>query len=231
MPLIYRVMNQLGPDSPNFGQSPEILQSLGPFVQQLIIYSCSEDYLLTFLYACPNVHHLMIHLQMTAGGTFALNRLLLRLQWMTRLTHLTAALNSLWGFSHGKILPQAYLNITHLDVYVSRTYLWKGHWEILTHLPKLTHLLIIVRYILEVKAVVKLLQFCPVLEILACMIPHHFHVGNYDALERVDDNRLVLLDGINYANTNIDDWGRAPKGCVGAMIVSECVVFTRDSEY
>jgi len=169
---------------------------------------------------------------MTAGGTFTLNGLLLRLQGMTQLTHLTAALDSLWGFSHGKILPQACLNITHLDVYVSRSYPWKGQWEILTQLPKLIHLLIIVRYFfLDVQVVVKLLQFCPLLKILGCMTPHYRHVGDHDALDRVDDNHLVLLDEQNYANINIGDWGRAPKRCVDAMIVSERAVFTCDSEY
>jgi len=230
-PLIYRVMDQLGPDSPNFVQSPEILQSLGPFVQQLIIYSCSEDDLTVFLKACPNVHHLMIHLKITASGTFSLNHMFLMLQGMTQLTRLTAALDSLWGFSHGKILPQAFLNISHLDVYASSIYPWKDQWEILTHLPKLTHLLIIVRYVLEVKVIVKLLKFCPVLKILACMIPHYLHVGDGGALDKVDDNHLVLLDGKNYASMNISDWGRASKGCIGAMIVSEQVVFTCDSEY
>jgi hypothetical protein len=220
-------MDQMGPDSPDFVQSPKILQSLGSFVQQLIIYFCSEDSLSAFLDACPNVHHLTIHLQITAAGTVTLNRLLLGLQGMTRLTRLTVALSSL-GFSRQncQTLSQACLNITHLDLYVPNCYPWEGQWEILSHLPKLTHLLVIVRYVLEVNVVVKLLKFCQHLKILACMISHYSNVGNYDALD-TDDNRLVLL----VEQKSISVWGRAPKFCVGAMIVSEHVVFARGSEY
>ena len=222
IPLVYRVMDQMGPESPNFVESPEILQSIGHFVQHLIINFCSEDHLSTFLYACPNVHHLAIHLQITAAGTFALDRLLLGPQGMTRLTRLTVALSPL-GFSRRDC--QTRLNITHLDLFVPNRYPWEGQWEILAHLPKLTHLLIILRFIFEDDVVAKLLQFCQHLKILACMISHDGNVGNYDVLD-TDDDRLVLLDG-----KKSRDWGRAPKWCVGAMFVSEHVVFARGSEY
>jgi hypothetical protein len=224
-------MDQMGRDSPIFGQFPQILQSLGHFVQHLIIYGFSvQDYLGVTLSSCPNVSHLTIQLQMTCGR-ITMKRLLSLLQEMTRLTRLTVALD-FWGFSDNQVVTsQPFLNITHLDIYVSIDYPWESQWEIVTHLPKLTHLLIIVSYDVAVDVVVKLLQFCPLLKVLACMMPHCLYVRPQDALEKVDDYRLVLLDGKNYAHTNIGDWGRAPKGCVGAMFVSEQVVFARDSKY
>jgi len=226
-PHKFRVVNQiLRRHSPDFNYLPQLLQSVGPFVQYLTIESLSTAESLklrAILSSCPNVRNLVIYPPSPVGRP-SLNYLLPALQGMPHLTHLTAALLSV---PYDKFLTLPFLNLTHLAILLPNGRSWEGEWKVLTHLPKLTHLS--VEFFVQVDIILHLLLFCPLLKLLT-VIPYH-EMDPYELCGyRVDDNRFVQLVGLTYAD-RILDWERGANGGMDKWKFSELVIFARGSEY
>ena len=176
-----------------------------------MIDGCSDKKSLsTIVSSCPNVRNLAIHLPLFYEG-IELNRLLPLLQGMPRLSRLTVAILSI---SYDEFLTQPFLNLTHLE----------EQWEVLTQLPKLTH--INVGSAVRADHVLKLL-LSPLLIILIVVPYYHSHP---DEDLKTDDNRLVLLECHN-DSARILDWERGTNGGMDTWTFSELVVLARGSEY
>jgi len=103
-------------------------------------------------------------------------------------------------------------SITHLDVVTmgSKRREWKD-WEILTSLPKLTHLCI--NKNVEVDAINNLLSQCASLSLLVAVINTESHrptkpSGSYHT---IDDHRLVLIDKYDIEKM-VTDWEDGANG-------------------
>ena len=177
--------------------------------------------------SCPNVRNIVIYPSSPAGRP-TLSSLLPALQGMLHLTHLTAAL---LGVPYDKFLTAPFSNLTHLAILLPNGRSWEGQWEVLTHLPKLTH--ICVECFVQTDIILNLLQFCPLLKLLTVM-PYHDHPDGdpYYGLSghRMDDNRFVWLVGLAYAD-RILDWESGINGSIDKWTFSELVIFARGSEF
>lgn len=217
------------PHSQDFIPFPQLLQSVGPVVQHLLINSCSDkESMCTIISSCPNIRNLSIHLPLSGnkGLHMELTRFLPVLgQGIPHLNHLTVAFLSIK--TSDEFLSPPFLNLTHLDVLFPYPYISQERWEILTHLPKLTH--ICVGSVIQVDHILKVL-LCPRLKIL--ILKPYICVHNVDmgAFYNVGDNRLVLLQEEDY-DSRILDWERGAMGGVDTWIFGELIVRARDSEY
>lgn len=228
IPHTFRVVNQiLRPHSPDLLE-PQLLQSVGRFVQYLTIENLSviESLRLGTILSssCPNVRNLVIYPPVPVGRP-TLNYLLPVLQGMPHFTHLTAAL---LGVPYDKFFYPPFWNLTHLAILLSNSRSWEGQREALTHLPKLTH--ISVECFVQVDIILNLLLLCPLLKLLTIM-PYYDHAdGDLHELCEVDDNRFVLLARLTYTD-RILDWESGVNGGMDKWIFSELVVLARASEY
>lgn len=191
-------------------------------MQHLMIDGCSDKKSLsTIVSSCPNVRNLAIHLPLFYEG-IELNRLLPLLQGMPRLSRLTVAILSI---SYDEFLTQPFLNLTHLEVMLGFTHsFWEEQCEVLTQLPKLTH--INVGSAVRADHVLKLLLL-PLLIILI-VVPYYHSRPDEDL--KTDDNLLVLLECHN-DSARILDWERGTNGGMDTWTFSELVVLARGSEY
>jgi len=191
-------------------------------VQHLMIDGdFANESLTTVFSSCPNISDLAIHHPFTPNGQLKWTYLLPILQEIPHLNRLT--LGSLCVLSNNESLVQTFLNLTHLRMHGSMG----GSWEVVTHLPKLTHLTVecVTKYHIS-----KFLLLCPLLKLLAL-----YHCskcsGEPSGLHTLDDNRLVLLEGGKRCEDRILDWERGANGAVDSWIFSERIVFARGSEY
>jgi len=143
---------------------------------------------------------------------------------MPHLTRLSAAFQDVL---YDEFLLAPFSNLTHLGILSFNGDSWEGHWEILTHLPKLTHLLI--TYNIHLAVASKLLLFCPLLKVMIVIATSPSYVK--DGLEIVDDNRFVLLKSLT-SSSLVEDWEKGANGGVDRWFFCELiVVFARRSEY
>ena len=135
----------------------------------------------------------------------AIKNLLLRLP----LQRLSADLSH---FQRSDFLTPSFLSITHLDIITmgSKRGGWKD-WEILTSLPKLTH--VCINKNVEVDAIHNLLSQCACLSLLVAVITprSHRHAKPSGSYHTIDDHRLILVD--NYDITKmVADWENGANG-------------------
>ena len=231
---MFRVLNQIWPvHSPDLrAHLPQILQSVGPFVQHLMIDSHSAgDSFQTVLSSCPNIRNLAIYLPTSwrasraSKGEVELNSLLSVLQKMPRLTRLSMGLPHVF---YADLLIRPFLNLTHLEILFPSAFKYWEKWDVLTQFPKLTH--ICIEGAIRVRDVLKLLH-CPRLKLLIVVTSNSDRDRqDSDGLYGVEDNRLVLLEAENYVDV-IFDWDKGANGGVDRWMFSELVVLARDSEY
>ena len=194
-------------------------------MQHLMIDGASDkESLRTIVSSCPNVRNLAIHLPLFEGIEWELDYLLPALREMPHLTCLTMA------FLSASFLAEPFLNrLTHLHVVVVLTPSFcVGKWEILTHLPKLTHLNVGCSMLVE--HVLKLL-LSPLLKLL--IVGAYAQVislyADKDALSSVDDNRLVLLRKGN-CDDRVLDWEKGANGGMDSWVFAELFVLAQGSE-
>jgi len=115
-------------------------------------------------------------------------------------------------FQRSDFLTPSFLSITHLDIITmgSKRKEWKD-WEILTSLPKLTH--VCINKNVEVDTVHNLLSQCGSLSLLVIVIAPRSHrpakpSGSY---HRIDDHRLILIDHYDITKM-VADWERGANG-------------------
>jgi len=157
-------------------------------------------------------------------GEVKLNSLLSVLQKMPRLTRLSMSLPRVFC---ADLLIRPCLNVTHLEILLPSAFEYWGNWDVLIQFPKLTH--ISTEGTIRVHDVLKLLQ-CPRLKLLIVVPPNSDRDRqDLDALCRVEDNRLVLLEAKNHVDV-IFDWEKGANGGVDTWMFSELVVLARDSE-
>lgn len=198
-------------------------------MQHLMVDSYSaNDSFQTVLSSCPNVRNLALYLPTTwevSRVEAELNSLLFVLQNMPRLTRLSVSLPTR-SMSYADLLIRPFLNLTHVEILFpsASSHSW-GKCDILTQSPKLTHLSI--EGTIQVHDVLKLLHR-PRLKVLI-VVPSDRGRQDLDALYRVEDNRLVLLEELNYVDV-IFDWEKGANGGVDTWMFAELVAFARASE-
>jgi len=124
------------------------------------------------------------------------------------------------------LLIEPFSNLTHLGIISnggSWEERWEGRWEVLIHLPKLTHIRI--SHKISLKVVAKLLRLCPILKVLVAM-----PVQNADSLTVVNDKRFVLLKFLYHASL-IHDWEKGVNGGMDVWSFCDLIVLARSSEY
>ena len=148
------------------------------------------------------------------------------LQELPQLTRLSGELK---GISYDEFLACPVLNLTHLGILSFNGYSWEGHWEVLTHLPKLIHISLGWEFRVQCDVVSKLLLLCPFLKLLMMELDYLYYRSTLDVLQEVDNIRLVLLE-TQCDITVILDWENGADGGVDAWYCSGLVVFARASE-
>ena len=138
--------------------------------------------------------------------------------------HLTQLSVNLCGVLHDELLLEPFSNLTHLGIleFTSNGRPWEGRWEVLTHLPKLTH--ICMSFHIRLDVISKALLLCPILEVVIAM-----PVNNRHTLDLVDDYRFVLLEFLN-DDDFMHDWEKGANGGVDIWFFCELIVFARRSE-
>jgi len=195
-PSFYRVFNRLILTVPNdenvldYPPSSTSLVDVGHLVRHVMVgnlHKLTEDQLIRILTLCFNATDVALW----AGDVQrrpAVKNALLQLP----LRRLSADLSHL---QRSDYLTPSIQSITHLDIITmgSMRGKWKD-WEILTSLPKLTHLCI--NKNVEVDAINNLLSQCASLSLLVAVINTRSHrpgkpSGSYHT---IDDHRLILID-------------------------------------
>jgi len=194
-PTFYRVFNRLALDfieenALDYPPSPTSLEDVGHFVLHFMIGGrrrVTEDQLVRILTLCPNATDVALW----SGDVQtrpSVKSCLLRLP----LQKLSANLS---GLQRADFLTPSFLSITHLGIITmgSKRKEWKD-WEILTSLPKLTH--VCINKNVEVDAVHNLLSQCTGLRLLvAVTFPGSHRPSNpSESYHTIDDHRLILVD-------------------------------------
>jgi len=198
-PSFYRVFSRIGLDIPTIPTDEYLLDyppsstsfvDVGHFVRHIMVggyHNLREDQLIRMLTLCFNATDVALWVGEVQTHP-AVKSALLQLP----LQRLSADLSHL---QRSDFLTPSFQSITHLHVINmgSKRVGW-NYWEILTSLPKLTHICISKN--VEVEAINNLLSQCVSLSLLVAVIgtSSHRHTKPSGSYHTIDDHRLILVD-------------------------------------
>ncbi|KDR67808.1 hypothetical protein GALMADRAFT_257659 [Galerina marginata CBS 339.88] len=216
-PILYRVFIQITtPPIPDLKVYPSLqLPDVGKFVQHLIIGDY-DDLVERILSSCPHIYDLAFWVR---SETLK--------QYMPIIQHLplTRLSSSFEDLTADDFLGPIFFNITHLDIVGLHDTSW-DRWEVLTKLPKLTH--VAINFPPTLTIIRSLLRCCGHLHVLVLLLDAEDYWVAKDPKEvfEIQDDRLVLMVGGDH-DEMADDWMSGADGLTDFWITAELFATAR----